>query len=166
MIELYKIEGTSNIHTRETEGPEYNDPNYYPEFQDKLEWYKDILIEKYNNNQPLTTVRISDGEYFYLKGQKAGNISSRHCSIPITDEMVNKAKEGCENVDIFSICLYEDQFKTFREIFPEKEPDLPVEIMYALLANRWYFQQFGDSIGLIGGEHKLDLIKKLMALVE
>jgi hypothetical protein len=162
MIELYKIEGTSNICTRETDGPEYNDPNYYPEFQDKLEWYKNLLLERHNAHKPFTSMRIGDGEYWYLKGRKVGNVGNRHCSVPITSEMISSAKNGCEKVDVFSISLYEDQFKTFKEIFPEKEPDLPLEIIYALLANKWYFQQFGDSIGLIGGEHKLNLIKRLM----
>ena len=49
MHELYFINGTSNKEPEQLYGIEYNEPNFYPLFQDKIEWFKQTLIE-YNKS--------------------------------------------------------------------------------------------------------------------
>lgn len=41
-------------------------------------------------------------------------------------------------------------------------PSAPHEVIYSLVATRWIFRAFPDQIGLIGNEHKMELIKRLM----
>jgi len=50
--------------------------------------------------------------------------------------------------------------------FPKKNMvdlvNLPLEIIYGLIANKWLFKTFKNNIGLIGASEKLRVIKKLM----
>ena len=49
MIELYKIENTSNKHKEQLKGIEYNDPNFYPNFQNDIKILKNILTVSYTH---------------------------------------------------------------------------------------------------------------------
>ncbi len=40
--------------------------------------------------------------------------------------------------------------------------DMPLDIIYGLVANKWFFKTFKNKIGLIGSEHKINVIKVLM----
>ena len=40
--------------------------------------------------------------------------------------------------------------------------DLPLDIIYGLIANKWFFKTFKNKIGLIGSDKKLNLIKELI----
>lgn len=42
MIDLYKIYNTSNKHYEQLKGKEYNDPDFYPNFQIDIDWFKNI----------------------------------------------------------------------------------------------------------------------------
>lgn len=54
--------------------------------------------------------------------------------------------------------------------FPDKNIkdliDLPLDIIYGLIANKWVFKTFKNKIGLIGAKEKLDLIKELIKYKE
>lgn len=41
-------------------------------------------------------------------------------------------------------------------------PTIPHEAMWSLVSSRWIFRAFPNQIGLIGNEHKMELIKKLL----
>jgi hypothetical protein len=162
MHEHYSIPNTSNICSRELDGPEYNDPNFYPEFQQKIQWFQNILNDKFKNNEAFVVLRVFDGEFYFLNCQKVGNVGIRHCHRIITPEFANMFKNGCYKVDILSTQLYADKLIEYNSIFPDKPFDLPMEIIYGLFANKWFFQQFKNEIGIIGGEHKINIIKELM----
>jgi hypothetical protein len=44
--------------------------------------------------------------------------------------------------------------------------DLPMDVIYGLCANKWFFRTFKNKIGLMGAGPKLDAIKKLMGYEE
>ena len=44
--------------------------------------------------------------------------------------------------------------------------DIPLDIIYALIANKWIFKTFKNKIGLIGATEKLNAIKELMKYKE
>jgi len=158
----YFIDGTKNICERELEGREYNDPSYYPNFQKKIDWFKKLLLDKHKKKESLVVLRVFDGEFYFLDMQKIGNVARRHCSKELTEEFVKKFKDGCYKVDILSTQLYEDKIPHFQRLFPNKKIDLPMEIIYGLFANKWLLETFKNKIALIGGNEKMDVIKKLM----
>ncbi len=45
-------------------------------------------------------------------------------------------------------------------------PSIPHEAMWSLVSSRWIFRAFPNQIGLIGNEHKMNLVKKLMEYPE
>ena len=47
MIDLYKIEGTSNKEDEQLNGIEYNS-QFYPKFQEDIEWLKKNIDRKRN----------------------------------------------------------------------------------------------------------------------
>jgi len=51
--------------------------------------------------------------------------------------------------------------KTYKELFPERHFDFPMEFAYSVVANRWITKKFKGRIGIIGGNKKIKLIKKL-----
>ena len=51
MHELYFIEGTTNIDPEQLNGVEYCDPNFYPNFQEKIMWLKGLLLNYFEENK-------------------------------------------------------------------------------------------------------------------
>lgn len=166
MHDLYKIEGTSNIEPEQLYGPEYNDPTFYPRFQEKISWLKEVLIKYTNDKKGLVILRVYDGEFNFLNKLAIGNGPVRHYSRPLTDEFVNKFKEGVYKVDYVSVQLNINMLRIYKNLFPERPVDFPMEIIYGLVANRWIFKTFKNKIALIGGTEKLKLIKQLMEYPE
>lgn len=159
MHEIYKIEGCSNIHSEQLEGPEYKNPNYYPEFKNKLEEFKKNIIEKYNDCKGFVVMRIYDGELRFLRCLTP---NKRHVTKKLIPKFIKPFKEGCYKVDILSTQLNIKQEDIFKNIFKEKIFDLPMEIIYGLFANKWLLKKFKNNIGLIGGDEKIKVIKELM----
>ena len=46
MLDLYKIENTSNKDSEQVNGIEYNNSDFYPNFKSDIEFLKNILVEK------------------------------------------------------------------------------------------------------------------------
>jgi hypothetical protein len=166
MHDLYKIEGTSNIEPEQLYGPEYNDPIFYPRFQEKIVWLKELLIKYTNDKKGLVILRVYDGEFNFLKKLAIGNGPVRHYSRPLTDEFVNKFKEGVYKVDYVSVQLNINMLQIYKSIFPERPVDFPMDIIYGLVANRWILKTFKNRIALVGGSEKIQLIQKLMEYPE
>ena len=49
---------------------------------------------------------------------------------------------------------------------PNEKMDMPLDIIYGLLANKWLLKTFKNQIGFIGNSKKLDIIKNLMKFDE
>lgn len=162
----YIIAGAGNICRRELEGPEYNDPAFWPSFQSDWIALQSDIISCVEGKAPKLYLRIFDGEFWFLKGQKVGNVGSRHCSKPLTPEFLKPFYEGFLKADIVSTQLYADQMKIYKSLFPSRPFEIPMELLYCLVSTRWIFRQFPDSIALIGGNGKMRLIQELMKYEE
>ncbi len=161
MIDLYKIEGTKNICSYDINLPAYNTTKTWPTFQEDYKKFKNIIIDSIENKKPLVMLRIFDGEFFFLKGQSVGNVTKRHVS-NFSKVNLKEFRDGFLKADYVMMQLYPDQMKTYKEIFPERPFDFPMEFAYSVIANKWIFDNFKDKkIGIIGGNKKIELIKKL-----
>lgn len=167
MLELYKINNTSNKHDEQLKGIEYNDSNFYPNFQNDLVWLKKTLVEKNKNQESFTVMRVYDGEFHFLNKQVVGNGPKRHYSKKLTDEFIRPFKEGCYKVNILSCQLNINMLQKFNYTIPGKKPKfIPMDIIYGLLANKWFLSTFKNKIALIGGKAKINVIKNLMKYEE
>jgi hypothetical protein len=166
MLDLYCIEGTSNICSREIDGPEYNSPETWPTFQKDWITLKNDIIGYVLSNKSILYLRIFDGEFYFLEGIKAGNVGTRHCSVQLTPDFLKKFRDGFLKADIVSSQLYSDQLIKYNRIFPERCIDIPMELIYCLVSTRWIFKQFPNQIALIGGTEKIKTIQELMKYPE
>ena len=78
MHDLYKIEGTSNIDPEQLNGLEYNDPNFYPFFQNKIIELQNMIIENVDKKNAVVILRVYDGEFHFLNKNVVGNGPLRH----------------------------------------------------------------------------------------
>jgi len=166
MLELYCIEGTSNRHSCELDGPEYNSPDTWPTFQSDWISLKESIITDCSNNTGKIYLRIFDGEFHFLSGRKVGNVGSRHCSKALTPAFLKPFYDGFLQADVVSTQLYAAEMRKYRDLFPQRTIDLPMELIYCLVSSRWIFKQFPDSIALIGGHGKIKVIQELMKYSE
>ena len=162
MHDLYFISGTTNKDPEQLRGVEYNDPNFYPDFQKKIEWFKQTLIESNKINKGVVFLRVYDGEFHFLNKRVVGNGPRRHFTKPLTDNFVKKFKEGCYKVDYISVQLNINMLNQYDMLFPDRKMDFPMDIIYGLTANRWILDTFKNKIALIGGGEKMEVIKSLM----
>jgi hypothetical protein len=162
MLDLYCIPGTSNICKRELEGLEYNTEATWPTFQEDWITLKKNITEDVSRNNGKLYLRIFDGEFWFLQGQKVGNVGTRHCSKSLTSEFLKPFYDGFLCADIVSTQLYENEMLKYKKLFPQRPFDIPMELIYSLISSRWIFQQFPDCIALIGGNGKMKIIKELM----
>jgi hypothetical protein len=163
MLEQYKIKGAENIDEEQLYGEEYNNPNFWPTFQEDYIKFKNIIQEKYDKNEGCVFLRFYDGEWYFLERQSIGNIPFRHCSKNLNNIDISLFESGMFKVDYLSTQLnikmlnqYNNRYSHIRKI------DFPMEFIYSIVSNKWIFQTFKNDIGLIGGEHKIKVIKNLM----
>lgn len=166
MHELYLIPNASNKDMQQISGIEYNDPNYYPMFQEKLNFIMNTIESNINNKNGYVILRVYDGEFLFLQKEVGGNGPRRHYSKQLTDDFVKPFKEGCYKVDLISVQLNIQMEHKYSSIFPDRPMDFPMDIIYGLIANRWLLKTFKNNIALIGGVEKMKAIKKLMEYEE
>ena len=61
-LEQYKIQGTIN----HDQNPCFNNPNTFPNFQEKLEEFKSLLKVLVAAGESKTFYKFGDGDYFFL----------------------------------------------------------------------------------------------------
>ncbi len=157
----YKLPGTDNICERELDGLEYNDPDYWPTFQEEYNHLQKQIIE--SHGKPQLFLRAFDGEFHFLQGNYIGNIPKRHISETSSID-TEQFRQGFLKADYHFTQIYKDFLPSFKSLFPGIRAR-PMEHLYALVANRWIFRQ-GFEIGIIGGESKINAIKKLLTFGE
>ena len=69
--------------------------------------------------------------------------------------------DGAKLSDYYTCEIYPENRSKFREVIG-KEIDYPAEYGYGLVANKWFFKQFGGKIGLLGASEKLSVVEELM----
>lgn len=162
MIDLYKIEGTDNICQYDIDHHCYNTTETWPTFQEDYLKFKNSILQAVKEKKPLSFLRVADGETGFLNRNIYGNMSLRHLSKSIDSVDLEKFWDGIRNCDYISTQLYTHFTENFRKLITFREIDLPMEFIYSIISNKWIFKNFPKSIGIIGGENKLKLIKRMM----
>jgi hypothetical protein len=158
-LDLYKIDGTQNNDTN----PCFGNPDTYPQFQEKLEDFKSLLIDLVKNNESKTFYKFGDGDFFFLTGQSVGSATPgrRALSKHFTQIDHLAFKTGAQRCDYYTCEIYPENRIKFRQVI-RREIDFPAEFGYGLVINKWLMKTFAGKIGLIGADVKLDIIKNLM----
>lgn len=161
-LELYNIEGTVDINQNRKD-KNYQNPNVWPLYQEDFKKFKDYIL---NDKNPKVLLRVYDGEFWFLKKRKVGNVGKRHVSRDLTDEFIKPFYDNSLKCDKFSSHLTVmpggGMHKLYKEAYDNKKIDYPMEFHYAIVLNKWIFKNFKNKIGLIGGEEKIKVIKELM----
>jgi len=158
--QIYVIENTKNLDTH----PCFKLFTTYPKFQNELIEFKQLIQKLFENNEGKAIYKFGDGDYFFLKGIPTGSAKpgNRALSKPLTINQLSLYSNGANKSDLFLCEIYPENRRKFSRVIAMKKIDYPAEFAYGLLANKWILKNFSDSIGLIGGDEKIDLIKKLM----
>ena len=158
-LENYKIEGSINNDT----DPCFHDVNTYPLFQEKMEDFKNLLIELVNTNESKTFYKYGDGDYFFLTKQSVGSAAPGKRALSKGYNNINHEQfvEGAQLCDYYTCEIYPTNKDRFEQVI-DRKIDFPAEYGYGLVANKWLFKQFSGKIGLIGADTKINIIENLM----
>lgn len=158
-LDQYKIEGTIN----NDRNPCFSDPNTFPNFQEELERFKSMLIDYVKNNDSVTVYKYGDGDYYFLKKISIGSATPGRRALSKSYDSIGHEKfvEGAQLCDLYTCEIYPENRQGFSKVI-NRDIDFPAEFGYGLVANKWIFKQFSGSIGLIGADKKIEIIKNLM----
>lgn len=140
------------------------DPNYCPEFQIRLEEFKQLIINLVNEEKGATFVHFGDGDYYFLKKQPVGSArpGKRALKVSYNRFDITPFIEGWKKADYHCVeYLEKNNRNMLHELFPDQKT-IPTEYLYGLTSSKWFFKTFKGKIGLIGAGEKMDLIKDLM----
>jgi len=148
--------------------PYLSDPSLCPDFLGRYEQFKKILVKEVEGNTPVTYIHFGDGDYYFLSKQAVGSATPGRRAISLPYDKINMIPhlEGVLRNDHISVELSPVLRGHFQKVFPGKTPDVPTEFVYGSVANKWFFQQFRGSIGVMGAAEKINIIKKLMQYPE
>jgi hypothetical protein len=155
----YKISNTINLDSHSC----FNDVNTYPDFQEDLEKFKNLLIKLVKEKQSKTFYKFGDGDYYFLKKQAVGSASPGKRALSKSYDEIdhNEFVSGSKLCDYYTCEIYPENRSYFQEVI-DKPIDFPAEYGYALVANKWFFENFSGKIGLIGADKKINIIENLM----
>ena len=158
-LDLYKIDGSIN----NDQNPCFSDKDTCPEFQEKLDFFKKLLIQQVKHNKSSTYYKYGDGDYYFLKKQGVGSATPGKRALSKSYDSIDHDKfiEGAQLCDYYTCEIYPENRQKFSEVI-EKEIDFPAEFGYGLVANKWLFQTFAGKIGLLGADKKIDIIENVM----
>ena len=158
-LEQYKIEGTVN----NDQNPCFNNAETYPEFQEKLEDFKKLLVELVDKNESKTFYKFGDGDYYFLKKMPVGSATpGRRALSKSFDEIDHQAfVNGAQLCDYYTCEIYPENIAHYKEVI-QRDIDFPAEYGYGLVTNKWLLQTFAGKIGLIGANTKMNIIQNIM----
>ncbi len=158
-LDLYKIEGSIN----NDQNPCFHNEESYPDFQEKLEVFKKLLIQQVKNNKSVTYYKYGDGDYYFLKKQGIGSATPGKRALSKSYDSIDHDKfvEGAQLCDYYTCEIYPENIQRFSEVI-DKEIDFPAEFGYGLVANKWLFKTFTGKIGLIGADTKMNIIQNII----
>ena len=158
-LDMYKIDGTVNNDTDSS----FENKDTYPNFQEQLTEFKELLINLVDSNQSKTFYKFGDGDYFFLKKQSVGSAAPgrRALSRSYLDIDHQQFVEGSKLCDYYTCEIYPLNRQRFSEVI-DRKIDYPAEFGYGLVANKWLLQTFAGKIGLIGANTKMNIIQNLM----
>tara|TARA_B100000427_G_scaffold144820_1_gene120514 strand:- start:1639 stop:2499 length:861 start_codon:yes stop_codon:yes gene_type:complete len=158
-LDMYKIDGTVNNDTDSS----FENKDTYPNFQEQLLEFKELLVNLVDSNQSKTFYKFGDGDYFFLKKQSVGSAAPgrRALSKSYLDIDHQQFVEGSKLCDYYTCEIYPLNRQRFSEVI-DRKIDFPAEYGYGLVANKWLLQTFAGKIGLIGANTKMNIIQNLM----
>tara|TARA_B100000945_G_scaffold259734_1_gene217706 strand:+ start:723 stop:1583 length:861 start_codon:yes stop_codon:yes gene_type:complete len=158
-LDVYKIDGTVNNDTDSS----FENKDTYPNFQEQLLEFKELLVNLVDTNQSKTFYKFGDGDYFFLKKQSVGSAAPgrRALSKSYLDIDHQQFVEGSKLCDYYTCEIYPLNRQRFSEVI-DRKIDYPAEFGYGLVANKWLLQTFAGKIGLIGANTKMNIIQNLM----
>ena len=158
-LDLYKIEGSVN----NDQNPCFHNEESCPEFQEKLEFFKKLLIQQVKNNKSVTYYKFGDGDYYFLKKKSVGSATPGRRALSKGYDKINHELfvEGAQLCDYYTCEIYPENMKRFSEVI-NKDIDFPAEFGYGLVTSKWLLKTFKGKIGLIGANTKMNIIENLM----
>ena len=158
-LDLYKIDGAINNDTEHC----FHNPETYPNFQEQLQEFKDLLIKLVNSNKSKTFYKFGDGDYYFLKKESVGSATPGRRALSKGYDKINHETfvTGAELCDYYTCEIYPKNRDHFSEVI-KKDINFPAEYGYGLVANKWLLETFAGNIGLIGADTKIKLIQNLM----
>jgi len=159
-LDLYKIDGTKNLDSN----PCFGSDETYPNFQEKLSEFKELLVDLVDKNESKTFYKFGDGDYFFLKGESVGSATPgrRALSKPYSQIDHQAFKDGARECDYYTCEIYPDNRQKFSEVLSGVNIDYPAEFGYGLVINKWLLQTFAGKIGLIGADMKMNIIRNVI----
>ena len=158
-LDKYKIEGTNNLDPHSC----FGDPNTFPQFQEGLDIFKSHMKQLVDDKESKTFYKFGDGDYYFLKGESVGSASpgKRALSLPYNQINHEQFIKGAQLNDYYTCEIYPENISKFNEVI-QREISYPAEYSYGLVANKWFFKEFGGKIGILGASEKLYLIQELL----
>ena len=158
-LDQYKIEGTIN----NDQNPCFHDETTYPQFQEELEEFKDLLKKLVDLNQSRTFYKFGDGDYYFLNKIPTGSATPGRRALSKSYDEINHDAfvNGAQECDYYTCEIYPENRVNFMDVI-HRGIDFPAEFGYGLVANKWLLKTFAGQIGLIGAGSKLNIIKNLM----
>ncbi len=138
---------------------------FRPDFEEKLEEFKQLVLNKFNGKTSTTFVHFGDGDYYFLSKISLGSAMPKRRALSVSYDKLNMVpfKEGfLKNNYVCVECFEPENEIMFNKLYPSSVCDYPTEYIYGLLSSKWFLKMFKGNIGLIGADTKLDLIKKLL----
>ena len=159
MIDMYEIEGSVNLDTHAC----FDNPKTYPKFQEKLQEFKDLLIELVYLNESKTFYKFGDGDYYFLRKEPVGSATPGRRALSKGYNQINHEAfvTGAELCDYYTCEIYPENRARFADVINRKV-DYPAEFGYGLVTNKWLLETFSGRIGLIGANTKMNIIQNLM----
>ena len=159
MIDMYEIEGSVNLDTHSC----FDNPKTYPKFQEKLQEFKDLLIELVYLNESKTFYKFGDGDYYFLRKEPVGSATPGRRALSKGYNQINHEAfvSGAELCDYYTCEIYPENRVRFADVINRKV-DYPAEFGYGLVTNKWLLETFSGRIGLIGANTKMNIIQNLM----
>lgn len=159
-LDQYKIDGCINIDTE----PFFERQECYPLFQDHLVDFKNLLVSLVERGESKTFYKFGDGDYWFLRGIASGSSTpgKRALSKPYSEINHQQFVDEVKLCDYYTCEIYTHNRQFFREVIPGQKIHFPAEYGYGLVANKWFFETFAGSIGLIGADTKMNLVSELM----
>ena len=158
-LDQYKIEGTIN----NDQNPCFHDETTYPQFQEEVEEFQDLLKQVVDLNQSRTFYKFGDGDYYFLNKIPTGSATPGRRALSKSYDEINHDAfvNGAQECDYYTCEIYPENRVNFMDVI-HRGIDFPAEFGYGLVANKWLLKTFAGQIGLIGAGLKLNIIKNLM----
>ncbi len=159
MNSLYNISDTLYLN----KPIEYDNPKMYPQFQDRLDMFKDDIKNSIAQKKFHTYYKFGDGDYNFLNKIPKGSAKpgKRALKKPYEQIDLKPFLKGYVQNDKFSCLITNSNLSKFTSMF-QRMPDYPSEVIYGLIANKWLFKNLPYKIGLIGAKQKIEIIKELI----